>query len=866
MASAAVHDAAQLALATSQSVLEMLLSITETPLVRTDQKRFCHHLVAHCVLVQDHVRRVWLHTGSESTIIFRLVQIYDLLFAAESPWAQPTTFSSSRLHQINQGWSSLRPLSEPEVLLRDRLSSSEREEFARYHIKLERLSPRLNEYDAAFCAWHRDLIAKHPDHGADRAFIHQDEQSFEPSNEVRVHTNTENMDAVQIIGTDEAAATRSLGPLRQTAVKELCRQMKMMREKVLYRLELKVEGGRLFRLPSQRSSFRVDKKQPPVSLQHLLRENPSSLTERTKRILAVLLSYAVYHLRDTSWLKPDLDSSHILFFRKPSTEWPLIPYLQAQLKVVAPELKSQAAVSTPDSSWDGLDPDEFQHPLPELVTLSTILMELHFAKPFDVLARDRRIEVPGGTSPKWFLDVATVFEEYKSEIPRITQIYHVIERCLDPEIWRDCRGNTLDNKALRTTMYKQIVWPFEDELCKAFDISMQEVDMIAEKQVILLKPEICDSNASGFPFPSPNSFKSPTPEDTEDVSLFATRRGRASLGETEYQASKFFDDETLHQAHSTEEVNKYAKWQQHYRDVYNSFIDEKLIETRVKIAVLDSGVDQQHYLIDTGQIKNKRNWTSPRPKETQDRNGHGTFTAGLIIEYAPDAELYVAKIADKSPGSPETIAEAIRTAVDEWDVDIISMSFGYPTNQIEGYGKLNEAILHAYSRNVLMFAAASNDGANRDRAYPAQNRNVICVHSTDSDGNRSKFSPTAHKDDRNIATIGEAVQSAWPVVFCDEDTNPEYVQTKSGTSFATPILAGIAAFLLQYARIHLPEQARLLRQQSTMKEVLVKIAEKTQSSMSRDGYHYVALNMFADNLFGKGKEFVDVMLKEILKH
>ena len=203
--------------------------------------------------------------------------------------------------------------------------------------------------------------------------------------------------------------------------------------------------------------------------------------------------------------------------------------------------------------------------------------------------------------------------------------------------------------------------------------------------------------------------------------------------------------------------------------------------------------------------------------------------------------------------------------MDDWKVDIISMSFGYPTNQIDGYGELEDALLHAHSRDVLVFAAASNSGANLDRAYPARDPHVICVHSTDSDGNRSKFSPTALTRDANIATVGEAVQSAWPVALCDRDANPDCVQCKSGTSYATPIAVGIVAFLLQYARIHLPEAADLLKRQSKTKDVLLRIAEKSQHSINRDDYNYIALSLFPDNLFGKDKHFIDVTLGELLR-
>jgi hypothetical protein len=111
------------------------------------------------------------------------------------------------------------------------------------------------------------------------------------------------------------------------------------------------------------------------------------------------------------------------------------------------------------------------------------------------------------------------------------------------------------------------------------------------------------------------------------------------------------------------------------------------------------------------------------------------------------------------------------------------MSFGFPTYDIEGYAELERAIGNAYSKHVLLFAAASNSGANLDRAYLARDQNVTCIHSTDANGNRSRFSPTALAKDTNLATIGEAVESAWPVHLCDEKANPTFVKYKSGTSY-----------------------------------------------------------------------------------
>lgn len=92
-------------------------------------------------------------------------------------------------------------------------------------------------------------------------------------------------------------------------------------------------------------------------------------------------------------------------------------------------------------------------------------------------------------------------------------------------------------------------------------------------------------------------------------------------------------------------------WKRNYKAVYKKYIDPFLHdppESPVKVAILDTGVDETHNALDTGQIKLKRDWTSNFKKAACDRDGHGTFTAGLIIDYAPDVELYIAKIADKA--------------------------------------------------------------------------------------------------------------------------------------------------------------------------------------------------------------------------
>lgn len=80
----------------------------------------------------------------------------------------------------------------------------------------------------------------------------------------------------------------------------------------------------------------------------------------------------------------------------------------------------------------------------------------------------------------------------------------------------------------------------------------------------------------------------------------------------------------------------------------------------VKIAILDTGIDLTHPDMEARieNIKGKYNLLNDKFKHAvHDRNGHGTFTAGLILDFAPDAELYIARIADSKPSSPQIIAK-----------------------------------------------------------------------------------------------------------------------------------------------------------------------------------------------------------------
>ncbi|KAL2192637.1 peptidase S8/S53 domain-containing protein, partial [Corynascus similis CBS 632.67] len=219
---------------------------------------------------------------------------------------------------------------------------------------------------------------------------------------------------------------------------------------------------------------------------------------------------------------------------------------------------------------------------------------------------------------------------------------------------------------------------------------------------------------------------------------------------------------------------------------------------RVKVAVLDTGIDGNHPNFDgEDRLKQLETWSDTAARV--DKSGHGTHTVSTILWLTENVDVYVAKISDGDTlSTSDHIAEAIRVVSEEWDVDIISMSFGFP----RGSRKVSDEIEKALHRRKILFAAASNDGGNRVRAYPAKQESVICVHSSDGYGNASSFNPTAQDGTDNFCFVGESIQAAWPSSKPDQSGG---IKRMSGTSCATAVAVAVAAFMIGFVDDNMPE-------------------------------------------------------------
>lgn len=129
----------------------------------------------------------------------------------------------------------------------------------------------------------------------------------------------------------------------------------------------------------------------------------------------------------------------------------------------------------------------------------------------------------------------------------------------------------------------------------------------------------------------------------------------------------------------------------------------------------------------------------------------------------------------------------------------------------------------------LIFAAASNTGANGSRSWPASQRGVFCIHATNERGVANPgLNPVALSHQDNFATLGDTVRSHW-------DGKSRCI---SGTSFATPVAAAVAANVLEFARQHLArDHADVFARYGVMRRLFRD--HMTDNGGSDGVYHYI---------------------------
>ena len=218
-------------------------------------------------------------------------------------------------------------------------------------------------------------------------------------------------------------------------------------------------------------------------------------------------------------------------------------------------------------------------------------------------------------------------------------------------------------------------------------------------------------------------------------------------------------------------------------------------EAAVRIAFLDSGISLKH--LDAAQVEAGENFVFPE-EDTDDRIGHGTATAGIVLGseelglagVCPQATVVPLVCYDSYPsgvrasGGAETLAAAIYAAVDRYDCRILNISMG----TTEDSAQLRAAVEYALAQGAVIVSAVGNSNRSAPQSvyYPAAYDGVIGVGA--ADGERAADFSQRHGVD--VLAQGVSLETV-------THRNAAEVSLRSGTSYACAYVSGLCAALLR---------------------------------------------------------------------
>ena len=229
----------------------------------------------------------------------------------------------------------------------------------------------------------------------------------------------------------------------------------------------------------------------------------------------------------------------------------------------------------------------------------------------------------------------------------------------------------------------------------------------------------------------------------------------------------------------------------------------------IVVAILDTGIDYRHpdlggCLGSTCKVIAGYDFVNS-DSDPMDDHGHGTHCAGIVAAkgtlhgVAPDAKLMAGKVLSSGgSGSWSGIIAGIEWATDPDDnpatndgADVISMSLGGSGSPDDA---ISQAVDTAVTAGVVVVVAAGNTGSNYESVQsPGVARNALTVGATDNSDQIASFSsrgpvPGTWQIKPEVMAPGVSITSTY--------LNNGYA-SMSGTSMATPHVAGAVALLLQ---------------------------------------------------------------------
>ncbi|RJS65623.1 S8 family peptidase [Priestia filamentosa] len=271
----------------------------------------------------------------------------------------------------------------------------------------------------------------------------------------------------------------------------------------------------------------------------------------------------------------------------------------------------------------------------------------------------------------------------------------------------------------------------------------------------------------------------------------------------------------------------YEKFNWGYKRITGNLseVDQPRNMADVKVAVIDSGIDENHPLLKNHLLKGKT--FVEGDSSLADDFGHGTSVSGVITTLAPNVSIVPYKVIGKKDGESMWALQAIVEAVKD-DVDVINLSLGtYKSSSKEDEQliiKAYERAIHFAKKNkVTVVASSGNEGYNLDNLAKEEGKihlpgglpNLITVGSTLRNQSIAPYSnfgqeidvtaPTGYfgenYETRGEINVTEMMLTTFPTskdnTFIDQAVGlPKGYTLSFGTSLAAPQVSATAALLI----------------------------------------------------------------------
>ncbi len=266
----------------------------------------------------------------------------------------------------------------------------------------------------------------------------------------------------------------------------------------------------------------------------------------------------------------------------------------------------------------------------------------------------------------------------------------------------------------------------------------------------------------------------------------------------------------------------------------------------VGVAFIDTGLAPHcDFLLGKNRVEVFKDFVASK-KEMYDDNGHGTFVCGVCAGsgalskfkfsgVAPRCRIFSLKALDgKGEASANKILDAMQWVYEnhkKHNIGVVCMSFGS-----EPLGRNDPIMLGAealWKDGVVVVAAAGNSGPEYQTIKsPGISNHIITVGGIDDNRYDNASYNKKYFEIANFSSRGPAFRSVKPdVVAPSVDITScgirEAYTTLSGTSVATPMIAGIAALLLEKFPTATPKQ---------IKSMLLKCCQPLGFEMYQEGY------------------------------